>query len=288
MAQQYPLRDVCRALRVPRSSYYAWLRRGPGTRALENQRLRENLSSLFAANRNVYGSPRLTVCLQRQGIACSRNRVARHMRALHLKARQKRAFKPKTTDSNHPHPIAPNRLGQMARPKASNQVWVGDITYVFTAQGWLYLAAVMDLCSRKIVGWATSQSLETSLVKEALQQALVDRRPAAGLLHHSDRGCQYASKSFRQLLHCCQIQPSMSGAGNCYDNAAMESFWSTLKTEWLHQKNLQTHQEARSAVFDYIETFYNPKRLHSALGYQSPVDFERIITHEQIQKIRVQ
>jgi transposase InsO family protein len=280
MTQQYPIKDICEALRVPRSSYYAWRNRGPSPRQQENERLRKTLEELFVANRSVYGSPRLAVCLQRQGIACSRNRVARHLRALRLKARQKRAFKPRTTDANHPHPIARNWLGQQTKPKSVNRVWVSDITYVFTAQGWLYLAAVMDLYSRKIVGWTTSGSLETPLVKAALQQAWVDRRPAAGLLHHSDRGVQYASSAYRALLHSCQMQPSMSAAGNCYDNAAMESFWSTLKTEWLHQKNFQTHQEARSAIFDYIETFYNPKRLHSALGYHSPVDFERITNHE--------
>ncbi len=280
MAQHYSIKDVCHVLRVPRSAYYAWLNRRPSQRAADNQQLREKLATLFVANRSVYGSPRLRVCLQKEGIPCSRNRVARHMRAMHLKARQKRAFKPKTTDANHPHPIAPNRLREVGRPKGSNRVWVGDITYISTAQGWLYLAAVMDLYSRKIIGWATSDSLETPLVKAALQQALTDRRPAAGLLHHSDRGSQYASSAYRALLHSSRLCPSMSAAGNCYDNAAMESFWSTLKTEWLHHKNFPTHQAARSAVFDYIETFYNPKRLHSALGYQSPVDFERITTHE--------
>jgi putative transposase len=280
MAQQYPLKAVCQALRVPRSSYYAWLKRGPSQRAADNQQLREKLVSLFVANRKVYGSPRLRVCLQKEGIPCSRNRVARHMRALQLQARQKRAFKPKTTDSNHSHPIAPNLLAATPKPQAANRIWVTDITYLLTAQGWLYLAAVMDLYSRKIVGWATSHSLETPLVKAALQQALVDRRPAAGLLHHSDRGSQYASSAYRALLHSRQLRPSMSAAGNCYDNAAMESFWSTLKTEWLHDQHFTTRQEARSAIFDYIETFYNPKRLHSALDYQSPVDFERITTHE--------
>jgi len=280
MTRQYSIKDICQALRVPRSSYYAWLNRGPSPRQAENESLRKTLAQLFVANRRVYGSPRLTVCLRTKGIACSRNRVARHMRALQLKARQKRAFKPKTTDANHPHPIARNLLAAAPKPKSSNRIWVSDITYIFTAQGWLYLAAVMDLYSRKIVGWTTSSSLETPLVKEALQQAWVDRRPAAGLLHHSDRGVQYASSAYRALLHSCQMQPSMSAAGNCYDNAAMESFWSTLKTEWLHQKNFQTRQEARSAIFDYIETFYNPKRLHSALGYHSPVDFERITNHE--------
>jgi len=279
MAQHYSLKDVCLALRVPRSSYYAWRRRGPSRRALENQRLRENLVRLFVANRRVYGSPRLTVCLQRQGIACGRNRVARHMRALHLKARQKRAFKPKTTDANHPHPIAPNRLAVASTPQSANRVWVSDITYVFTAQGWLYLAAVMDLYSRKIVGWATADHLKTTLVREALHQAAKARTPQAGWLHHSDRGCQYASADYRALLASLKALPSMSSTGNCYDNAAMESFWSTLKTEWLHHKIFPSHQAARSAVFDYIETFYNPKRLHSALGYHSPVDFERIHLH---------
>jgi putative transposase len=280
MAQEYPIKDVCAVLRVPRSSYYAWLNRRPSRRAAENQRLREKLASLFVSNRKVYGSPRLRVCLQKEGISCSRNRVARHLHALGLKARQKRAFKPKTTDSNHPNPIAPNRLADTPKPQSPNQVWVVDITYVFTAQGWLYLAAVMDLCSRKIVGWATADHLKTSLVQAALLRAVQARSPQAGWLHHSDRGCQYASHDYRRLLSSLKALPSMSSTGNCYDNAAMESFWSTLKTEWLHEKQFPTHHQARLAIFDYIETFYNPKRLHSALGYQSPVDFERIITHE--------
>jgi len=264
MAQQYPIRDLCLVLGVP-----------PSPRALENQRLRDKLSSLFVANRQVYGSPRLTACLRRLGIGCSRNRVARHMRALCLRARQKRAFRPKTTDSRHDHPIAPNRLARTAKPKAANRVWVSDITYVHTAQGWLYLAAVMDLYSRKIVGWATSDNLKTTLVTEALKEALASRRPRPGLLHHSDRGIQYASSALRALLHSFRLTASMSGRGNCYDNAAMESFWSSLKTEWLHRHDFHTQQQARSAIFDYIETFYNPKRLHSALGNRSPVEFER-------------
>ena len=279
MAPEYPISDLCLVLGVPRSSYYAWRSRPPSRRAVQNEVLRQKLSSLFIAHRKVYGSPRLTVCLQREGIPCSRNRVARHLRALQLKARQKRAFKPKTTDANHEQPIAPNRLAQRPPPQSANQVWVTDITYVFTVQGWLYLAAVMDLYSRKIVGWTTSDSLETPLVKEVLQQALAARQPAPGLLHHSDRGCQYASGSYRKLLQACQIQPSMSAQGHCYDNAAMESFWSTLKTEWLHHHAFLTRQQAHSAIFDYIETFYNPKRLHSALGYLSPVDFERTNCH---------
>ena len=211
--------------------------------------------------------------LRQEGLSCSRNRVARHMRALGLRARQKKAFKPRTTDSHHPHPIAPNRLTGI-RPQAPNKVWVSDITYVSTRQGWVYLAGVMDLYSRKIVGWATANHLRSSLVKEALNQAVAARSPGCGLLSHSDRGVQYASGDYRQLLEKISSVPSMSAAGCCYDNAAMESFWSTLKTEWLHGKDFRTQQEAELAIFDYIETFYNPRRLHSALGYQSPVDFE--------------
>jgi transposase InsO family protein len=289
MSQQYhyPILDLCQVLAVPRSSYYAWRDRRPSPRALQNLQLRETLSTLFVANRKVYGSPRLTVCLKSQGLSCSRNRVARHMRELQLKARQKRAFKPKTTDSNHPHPIAPNRLAAAPKPKAPNRIWVSDITYIFTAQGWLYLAAVMDLYSRKIVGWATASHLKTSLVEQAMLHAINSRSPKAGLLHHSDRGVQYASHDYRQLLSSLKALPSMSSTGNCYDNAAMESFWSSLKTESLHQLQFSTRHAARLAIFDYIETFYNPKRLHSALGYHSPVDFELINIHEENQKIPV-
>jgi len=289
MAQQhhYPIQDLCWVLGVPRSSYYAWRHRRPSPRALQNLQLRETLSTLFVANRKVYGSPRLTVCLKSRGLSCSRNRVARHMRELQLIARQKRAFKPKTTDSHHPHPIAPNRLAAAPKPKAVNRIWVSDITYIFTVQGWLYLAAVMDLYSRKIVGWATASHLKTSLVEQAMLHAISSRSPKPGLLHHSDRGVQYASHDYRQLLSSLKALPSMSSTGNCYDNAAMESFWSSLKTESLHQLQFLTHHAARLAIFDYIETFYNPKRLHSALGYHSPVDFELINIHEENQKIPV-
>jgi len=276
MATDYSLADLCAALRVPRSSYYAWRQRVPGRRTQANQNLRTALTGLFKDYREVYGSPRLTVCLRRLGIPCSRNRVARHMRALQLRARQKRAFRPKTTDAHHPHPIAPNVLATTPQPKTTDRIWVSDITYVFTTEGWLYLAAIMDLYSRKIVGWATAGHLKTSLVAAALKNAIGSRLPRPGLLHHSDRGCQYASTQYRSLLSSLKALPSMSGKGNCYDNATMESFWSTLKTEWLHRHHFQTHLQAQRAIFDYIETFYNPKRLHSALGYLSPVEFERI------------
>ena len=273
MVSFYNICELCRALGVSRSGYYAWQRRCPGSRAQQNKLLRSRLEKLFIHNRRVYGSPRLTVSLREEGLSCSRNRVARHMRALGLRARQKKAFKPRTTDSNHPHPIAPNRLAGI-KATAPNEVWVSDITYISTRQGWVYLAGVMDLWSRRIVGWATANHLKSSLVKEALKQAVATRVPGPGLLSHSDRGVQYASQEYRQMLAKIRSVPSMSAAGCCYDNAAMESFWSTLKTEWLQDKDFHTQQEAELAIFDYIETFYNPKRLHSALGYQSPVDFE--------------
>jgi putative transposase len=279
MSKDYCITELCETLAVSRSGYYAWRGRPPGQRALKNALLREKLEELFEQNRRVYGSPRLTVSLQREGLKCGRNRVARHMRSLGLRARQKKAFKPKTTESNHPHPIAPNRLKAAGRPKALDQVWVSDITYVATRQGWVYLAGVMDLCSRKIVGWACADHLKTTLVQEALRRAVASRRPQPGLLHHSDRGCQYASTDYRAQLQTIQSRPSMSAAGNCYDNAAMESFWSTLKTEWLHPQSFRDQPAAELAIFDYIETFYNPKRLHSALGYQSPVDFELELSH---------
>jgi len=273
MASLYSICELCQALGVSRSGYYAWLGRNPGPRARQNELLRSRLRELFERNRKVYGSPRLARSLNKEGIAASRNRVARHMRALGLRARQKKAFKPRTTDSRHSHPIAPNRLAGR-QVKAPNEVWVSDITYVATRQGWVYLAGVMDLWSRKIVGWAMADHLRSSLVKEAMKQAVTARAPRPGLLSHSDRGVQYASGEYRQALAQIGSVPSMSAAGCCYDNAAMESFWSTLKTECLHDRDFHTQQEAELAIFDYIETFYNPRRLHSALDYQSPVDFE--------------
>lgn len=279
MSGDYRITELCATLAVSRSGYYAWQGRSPGRRAKENELLREKLRELFEQNRRVYGSPRLTMSLRREGWSCGRNRVARQMRALGLRARPKQAFRPRTTDSRHPHPIAPNRLQVAGRPAALDQVWVSDITYVKTRQGWIYLAGVMDLCSRKIVGWACADHLKSSLVQEALRRAVAGRGPQPGLLHHSDRGCQYASEDYRAQLQKIKSLPSMSAAGHCYDNAAMESFWSTLKTEWLHQYDFQNQPAAELAIFDYIETFYNPKRLHSALGYRSPVEFELELSH---------
>jgi putative transposase len=281
LASEYPIQELAWALGVSRSGYYRWLERPESQRAKSARQLTVHICQIHQASRKSYGSPRIHQELRRQGVLTSRNRVARLMKAAGIKARPKPAFRPRTTDSQHAQPIVPNRLQAAASPTRPNQTWVADITYVWTLSGWVYLAAVMDLCSRKIVGWALGNTLETALVKEALQRALASRRPAAGLLHHSDRGSQYASSALRALLHSWQMVPSMSGAGCCYDNAAMESFWSTLKTEMVHHHCFANLQQARLAIFDYIELFYNPMRLHSALGYQSPVDFERQLTYNQ-------
>ena len=238
------------------------------------------IAAVHQENRRCYGSPRITQALRQQGLKVGKNRIARLMRCQGIRAQRKKPFRPRTTDSRHQERIAPNRLKQVTRPDRPDQIWVSDITYIWTATGWVYLAAVMDLCSRKIVGWSLSDRLDVSLVKQALSQALAVRRPAPGLVHHSDRGIQYASSAFRALLHSWEINPSMSGRAHCYDNAAMESFWSTLKNEMVHHLSFADPQQARLYLFDYIETFYNRKRLHSALGYQSPVEFENQIAYK--------
>ena len=280
-AAEYSVKDLCRTLQVSRSGFYRWHQRVPGSRAQANEQLLKHIQQAHADSRQTYGSPRLTRQLQRQNVPCSENRVARLMKRHGIRARGKRPFRPRTTDSRHWERPAPNHLQEQGHPTQINQAWAADITYIRTLTGWVYLAAILDLCSRKIVGWSISPSLETSLVKEALHQALAMRRPAAGLLHHSDRGIQYASSAFQALLHSFQIIPSMSAKGNCYDNATMESFWSTLKTELIHRRDFHDLAAVRLAVFDYIETFYNRRRLHSALGYQSPVEFEQQLTYNK-------
>ena len=282
LATQYPLRTLCRVLQVTRSGYYHWRSKSPGPRAQTNQQLLEQIRQIFAQSHQRYGSPRITRQLRSQKIACSQNRVARLMHRHSIRAKSKRPFRPRTTDSQHLYGAAPNRLRERGFPTAINQIWVADITYLSTAGGWICLAAVMDLYSRKILGWSLGYTLHSSLVKEALQQAWALRRPAAGLLHHSDRGVQYASSAFQGLLHSYHMLPSMSPRGNCYDNAHIESFWSTLKTELVHRHSFTDLPQARSALFEYIEIFYNRQRLHSALGYKTPVEFEQSsIYHEQ-------
>lgn len=278
LAHPSPVRRLCRLLEVAPSGYYRWRQSQPGPRVRANQQLLAHIRRAFAQSRQTYGSPRLTRLLQRQHIPCSENRVARLMRLHQLKAKSKQPFRPRTTDSRHLYRAAPNRLKALTLTRI-NQAWVADITYIQAGARWIYLAAVMDLFSRRIVGWSLGYSLHSSLVKEALQQALAGRRPAAGLLHHSDRGLQYASGAFQALLATHQIIPSMSGRGNCYDNATMESFWSTLKAELIYQRTFPDLPQAWQAIDDYITKFYNPKRLHSALGFISPMDFEHQLTY---------
>ena len=278
MQKTYPLSDLCEALDVSRAGFYSWRQRAPSERDRADANLSVEIDTVFARSRRTYGSPRLHRALRRAGHACGRHRVARLMRGRGIAGRVRGRRRPGTTDSDHADPIAPNRLGQREAPvERPNEVWAADITYVPTDEGWLYLAGVLDLGSRRLVGWAMGESLETSLPMDALKMALRQRQPETGLLHHSDRGSQYASEAYREHLAAWNVAPSMSRKGNCYDHAAMESFWSTLKEELVHRRAFVTRAEAASAIFDYIETFYNRERLHSALGFMSPVEFEKHI-----------
>lgn len=274
MQTQEPIKLLCQTLDVSRAGYYAHRHKPERRRRQQDQTLTPLICQEFAASRNSYGSPRLRVALRRQGHPCGKNRVARLMRQAGLRARQKRRFRPRTTQSNHGLAIAENWLAKVPAPARPNQVWVSDITYLPTKEGWLFLAMTLDACSRKVVGWFTDDSLETLMVTEALKLARQRRGPAPGLLHHSDRGVQYASSACRALLAQYQITASMSRKGNCYDNALAESFFATLKTEAFEDGIPATKAQAKQQVFVYIEGFYNTRRFHSALGYQSPVEFE--------------
>ena len=265
---------LCHALGVSTSGYYAWRRRAPSRRALANQALLVSIRAIHANSRETYGSPRIHAELVAQGRSCSLNRVARLMRLQHIRARSKRLYRVRTTCADPSRPVACNRLAQKFEAAAPNRVWLGDITYVPTSQGWLYLAAVLDLHSRRIVGWALDQTMTTALVQAALKMALGRRQPAAGLVHHTDRGRQYTSADYQDLLKAQGLVASMSGAGNCYDNAPMESFFGTLKAELIYHTTYLTRDEARQDIVSYIEGFYNATRRHSALGYRSPRDFE--------------
>jgi putative transposase len=276
MKTEHPIRSLCAVLEVSCSGYYDWVERQtqPGPRAQENIQLAAQILRIHQASRKTYGSPRVQFELRQTGQLHGRNRIARLMRQQKLCGRIKGRFRVRTTDSNHDQPIAPNRLAELPAPTAANQIWLGDITYIPTGEGWLYLAGVMDRYSRRIVGWAMDQNIDTQLVLAAWEMAQSRRQPAPKLVFHSDRGSQYASGDFRQALATSQTQGSMSRKGNCYDNATMEAFWSTLKIELVYRQSFATRQQAREAIFEYIEVFYNRQRLHSALGYASPSAFE--------------
>ena len=270
----YRIGDLCAAFAVSRSGYHRWRYAAPCARAGKDAQLAVRLRALHTASRDTYGRPRLTQALRQEGQRCSAKRVARLMRSLGLRGVRRGRFRPQTTDRRQANGVAPNQLREQAPPAAPDQVWVADITYIPTAEGWLYVAGVLDRCSRRVLGLAMAARLDTALPEAALHQALARRGRPKGVLHHSDRGIQYTSERYRQILQQHGLESSMSRRANCYDNAHMESFWGTLKAELLPGRTFATRHEARLAIFEYVEVFYNRVRLHSALGYQSPVDFE--------------
>jgi transposase InsO family protein len=268
----YSVSELCSALAVSRSGYSKWRKAGPSRRAREDERLTAHVRAIHQRSRRAYGSPRVHAELRAQGQRVSRKRVERLMREEGLQARRRRRFR--VTESGHGLPIARNVLARRFTADAPDRAWVGDITYIWTAQGWLYLAVLLDLFSRRVVGWALRPTLAEELATEALEMALSRRQPPRGLLHHTDRGCQYAAREYRAALAEHGITCSMSRRANCWDNAVAESFFATLKAELVHNCEFATHTEAHAAIVDYIESFYNAERRHSALGYVSPIAFE--------------
>jgi len=272
--EEFELPILCDTLKVSRSGYYAWLKRPVSPRQKRREELTERIRKVHEDSRCTYGSPRVHAELADRQVKVCVNTVAGLMKQAGLQSKIRRQFVVHTTESQHDHPIAANVLDRQFAAETPNRKWCCDITYVPTDEGFLYLAAVIDLCSRKIVGWAMADHLRSELCLDALSMALTQRRPGQGLLHHSDRGVQYACQSYRQMLAENGIEASMSRTGNCYDNAVMESFFSTLKTELIYHEHYATRAQARSSIFEYIEVFYNRQRRHSAIGYKSPEAFE--------------
>jgi putative transposase len=270
---EFSIAAMCRFLGVSKSSYYSWLKRCPTAREKADAELTPVIRAIFAKSRASYGTRRIRQSLHKQNLSAGRRRIGRLMRAAGLACKTKRKFKA-TTDSKHNLPVADNLLDRQFTVQKPNQVYVGDITYIHTQQGWLYLAVVIDLYSRQVVGWSMAAHMKAQLVNDALLMAIWKRKPDKGLLWHTDRGSQYASDSHRKLLKQHGIQHSMSRKGNCWDNAVSESFFHTLKTELIHHQRFHSREAAKQAVFEYIEVFYNRERLHSAVGYISPFDFE--------------
>jgi putative transposase len=277
----FPIRLLCRTLHVSRAGFYAWRGRAPSTRAQADERLGGEIAAIHAKTRQRYGSPRIHAELVERGCRAGRKRVARLMRVHGLAARRRRRFRV-TTQSRHPFPIAPNVLARQFQRPGPDQAWVTDITYIPTGEGWLYLAVILDLCSRFAVGWAMNDRITDDLTLDALGMALARRRPAPGLLHHSDRGSQYASGDYQRVLAQHEIVCSMSRRGDCWDNAVAESFFASLKVELVHDVTWPTRTAARTELFEYLEVFYNGQRRHSALGYLSPRAFEQRREHEAL------
>jgi len=272
-AGRFPIRLMCKALAVSASGYYDWVERPDSARTLANRVLLEDIRTSHRDSRGSYGSPRVTQDLREAGHCVSETRVARLMKAAGVRAKTPRKWRA-TTQSNHRLPVAGNTLDRGFAVEAANRVWAGDITYVWTQEGWLYLAVMLDLYSRAVIGWAMEERITGELATQALQMALWRRKPGRGVLHHSDRGVQYACGSYQQLLAEEGMTCSMSRKGNCWDNAVVESFFHTLKVELIHQRRYLTRDEARQDIFEWIEVFYNRQRRHSTLGYRSPAQFE--------------
>ncbi len=275
LCKEYPVQELCQMLEVGRSGYYGWLKASPTARDRANDQLSQQIKSIYESKRGNYGSRRITHELRRRGPGCNHKRVERLMRQQGLKGRCGKKRRVRTTDSGHDQPIAPNLLRGRPAPQKPDEVWVADITYIPTMEGWLFMAAIMDLYSRQILGWSLWQNLEAGGPLQALSRALVKRGYPRGVILHSDQGFQYACRPYRQELERRGLVASMSRRGNCYDNAAMEAFWSTLKREALEQSADWSKNRVRREVFEYVESNYNRSRLHSSLGYQSPVDFEQ-------------
>jgi putative transposase len=275
---EFRIQRMCRVLGVGRSGYYAWRSRPASQRVQVDDALWVKIKQAYQISRGTYGSPRIHAALHQQGVKCGRKRVARLMHLHKITGQKRQKRRPVTTQRDPGAMPAPTLLNQEFCASAPNQKWVSDITYIETAEGWLYLASVLDLYSRKIVGWAMADHMEASLVEDALKMALQQRQPEAGLLHHSDQGRQYTSAAYQSRLENAQCQVSMSRVGNCYDNAAMESFFGTLKTECASQP-FASRAQARTAIFEFIEAWYNRQRLHSSLDYLSPMEFERKPSH---------
>jgi len=274
-ACEFTVEEMCRTLEVSRSGYYRWCKRKKSRREEENEKLLKHIRVIFELSKKTYGSPSIKSALSDNGITVGKNRVARIMQKNAIYAKTKKKYKV-TTNSKHNRPVADNLLNQNFTVTVPNKIWVSDITYIWTDEGWLYLATILDLYSRRIVGWAVKERLTDDLVIEAFERACINRNPMAGLIFHSDRGSQYASYEFRKKLSARSFLQSMSGAGNCYDNACAESFFHTLKTELVYFEHYRTREEAKTSLFEYIEMFYNRFRRHSTLGYKSPARFEEL------------
>jgi putative transposase len=269
---------MCAVLQASKAGYYAWRNRKPSDRDKRDTEIAEKIVEIHRTSRKTYGSPRIHRALRKVGVSCGRKRVARLMRESEIEGRQRKRFR-RTTDSNHEHPIAENVLNRRFDPReigAPNVTWTGDITYIWTMEGWLYLAVVLDLFSRRVIGWSMRHTMEAELALDALQMALDQRCPKGGVLHHTDRGVQYACGDYRKLLTRNKMICSMSRKGDCWDNAVSESFFATLKNELIETQPWETREQVRAAVFEYIEVWYNRERLHSSLDYNSPAAYEEL------------